>query len=575
MTQGIGSVRSEARRWIMPGECDRDVLCRLEQELDLPHIVARILWNRNIVDVGQARKFLDPSLEDLHDPFLMADMDRAVERLAEAIDRQEPIAIHGDYDVDGVVGVALMMRVLSRLGARVSFYVPNRLQEGYGISAQGVRLAQQRGAKLIVSVDSGISCCAEAQLARSLGVDMIVTDHHETGGPLPDVHAILDPKRAECPYPFKELAGVGIAFKLLQGLFARKGLDRDLLLEHLDLVALGTAADIVPVVDENRILVKHGIARMERTQNPGLAALITKGGLHAKPLGTGQLVFVLAPRINAVGRMGSAQRAVRMLTTDHAGQAANIAETLEAENRKRKQIDDQTLQEAVEMVETSINLDEDAAIVLAREGWHPGVIGIVASRMVERYYLPTVLISLDGSTGRGSARSIAGFDLHAALCACKDELAAFGGHKYAAGLTIQKENIPRFRERLKRVVDEQVPKEERVPRLKIDGEIEFSQINPELVHLLERLAPFGPQNMRPVLLSRGLEVVGTPAVVGSNHLKLKARQRGEVFDCIGFNMGELLYRASPNEPNLDLAYVLEENEWRGRRRIQLRIKDLR
>jgi len=286
-------------------------------------------------------------------------------------------------------------------------------------------------------------------------------------------------------------------------------------------------------------------------------------------------VFVLAPRINAVGRMGSARRAVRLLTTDNEAQANNIAEILEAENRKRKQIDDTTLSQALEMVERTVDAERDSAIVLASESWHPGVIGIVASRLVERFYLPAVLISLDGDVGRGSARSIPGFDLYAALCSCKDCLAAFGGHKYAAGLTIERANVERFREALQRVAEERIPKEDRQRSLKIDGEIGFADIDLGLVRFLDRLAPFGPQNMRPVLMSRGLEVVGTPTIVGNNHLKLKARQGNKVFDCIGFDKGDLLYRAAPSEPNLDLAYALEENEWCGRTRIQLRIKDLR
>ena len=575
MTPQNATGKAGFRRWILPDEPDRSVLHQLESELNIPEIVARILWNRNIRDFEEARGFLKPSLDELHDPFLMADMDKAVDRLEQAIDQRERTIIHGDYDVDGVVSTALMIRVLSRLGVPVSFYIPNRLREGYGVSEQGIRAAYEWGAKLMVSVDCGITACDEIKLSNSLGVDMIITDHHESTGPLPDALAILDPKREHCAYPFKQLAGVGIAFKLLQALFIKKGLDMGFLFKQLDMIALGSAADIVPLVDENRTLVKFGIERMHHTENLGLIALLDKVGLNGKSLGTGQLVFVLAPRINAVGRMGSAQKAVRMLTTDSEGQARNIAEILEAENRKRKEIDDQTFEEAVEMVGETVDLSQDSAIVLASEGWHPGVIGIVASRVVEKFYLPTVMITLEGDIGRGSARSITGFDLYRALCVCGDTLTAFGGHKYAAGLTIERKNVDRFREALQKVADEQIPKENRVPFLKIDGEIDLADIDHKLVGLLGYLAPFGPQNMRPVLVSKGLEVVGTPAIVGNNHLKFKARQSGKVFDCIGFSMGDLLYRAVPNEPNLDLAYVVEENDWGGRTRIQLRIKDLR
>ena len=562
------------QRWIFPEKTDRETLKKLEEELRVPAIVAQILINRHVDNFEKARRFLRPSLDDLCDPFLMADMDRAVERLVRAIDHGEHIVIHGDYDVDGVSGASFLVHVLRNLGAHISFYIPHRLNEGYGLSLWGIREAHEQGAKLIISVDCGITATEAIREANRLGMDVIVTDHHQPKAVLPEACAVLDPKRDDCPYPFKELAGAGVAFKLAQALFERKGWDQAQFHRHLDLIALGSAADIVPLVNENRVLVKYGLEQMTRTENLGLRALLENVGLSGKPLGTGQVVFILAPRINAVGRMGSALKAVRLLTTDNEGQARNIAQVLEADNRRRKQIDDQTLTEALKMAEETLS-EEDRAIVLAAEGWHQGVIGIVASRIVEHFYLPTVLISLSGPTGKGSARSIPGFDLYGALRACQDTLEAFGGHRYAAGLTIRRERIEDFRRSLQAIAKEKLTDDLRVPHMRVDGEISLSQINDRLVRLLRYFAPFGPQNMKPVMVSRGLEVIGTPAVVGTNHLKFRVRQEGKIFDCIGFGMGDMLYRATPGEANLDLAYVVEENEWMGRKKIQLRLKDLR
>ncbi|MFH1006366.1 MAG: single-stranded-DNA-specific exonuclease RecJ [Candidatus Latescibacterota bacterium] len=562
------------QRWIFPEKANREKLLKMEEELHMPAIVAQILLNRHVDSFEKARRFLRPSLDDLRDPFLMADMDRAVDRLSLAISRKEQVVIHGDYDVDGVSGASFLVLVLRELGVPVSFYIPHRITEGYGLSLPGIREIYEQGTQLIISVDCGITAIEPIGEAARLGMDVIVTDHHQPKSQLPEACAVLDPKRDDCPYPFKELAGAGVAFKLAQGLFDRLGWDPAPIYKHLDLVALGSAADIVPLVDENRVLVKFGLEQMAQTENLGLKALLENVGLLGKPLGTGQIVFQLAPRVNAVGRMGSAQKAVRLLTTDSEGQAKNIAQILESENRLRKQVDERTLAEALKMAEETLS-EDDRVIVLAAEGWHQGVIGIVASRIVERFYLPTVLISLDGSMGKGSARSIPGFNLYEALHACQDVLEAFGGHRYAAGLTIRRDRVEAFHEKLQSVAKARLTDDMRIPYFRVDGEIPLGHINERLVQLLGYLAPFGPQNMKPVLVSRGLEVVGTPTVVGTDHLKFRVRQEGHLFDCIGFGMAELLYRATPGETNLDMAYVIEENEWMGRKKIQLRVKDLR
>jgi single-stranded-DNA-specific exonuclease len=561
-------------RWAVAERPAPDLLEGIRQELKIPSVMAKILINRGIRDVEEARAFLYPSLDHLVDPFAMRDMGAAAERIWRAIDEGQPIGIHGDYDVDGVTGTALLVRSLRALGADVRFHIPNRLDEGYGISCSAIDEDHRQGVRLMVSVDCGITAVSEAAYARRLGIDLIVTDHHEPGE-LPQAEAVVNPKRADCDYPFKDLPGVAIAFKLADAVYRYREVDRGPVYRDLDLVALGCAADIVPLVGENRVLVTYGLEQMQHTENLGLQALLENVGLSDTHLGTGQLIFVLAPRINAVGRMGSAMAAVTLLITEDRDEAKQIAELLEHQNQKRRQIDEQTLQEALAMVERDVDPDRDRGVVLASDHWHPGVIGIVASRIAEKVHLPTVLIAVDGAQGKGSGRSIPGFDLYAALSRCQPHLAAFGGHKYAAGLTVDRDQIEPLREAFLKVAEETLRTEEMVPQLSIDDEISLNQIDSRLVALLKQFAPFGPQNMRPVMVSRGVEVVGAPEIVGRNHIKFKARHKGRVLDCIGFDLGHLVYRLTPGEDNLDMAYVIEENRWRGRKTIQLRVKDLR
>ena len=562
-------------RWIFPEDADLDLMRELAVSLNVPFIVARILLNRGVSTYEKSKTFLRPSLDDLHDPFSMKDMDRAVERVCQAIEQGQRIMVYGDYDVDGVTAVSMLILFLKKYGLEASFYIPDRLGEGYGLSEAGVHQAQQQGIDLIISVDCGIKALEEVALANHLGIGMIVTDHHEAGVKLPEAIAVLDPKRPDCKYPFKELAGVGVVYKLLQGVSSR--LDHDVAdtQEYLDLVALGSTADIVPLQGENRILVKHGLQQIAKSNNLGIRALVNLVGLSGRELGTGQVVFILAPRLNAGGRMGDARRGVEMLTTEDESEAVRLAQVLEEENRRRREIDDRTFEEALKMIDQEIDFDRSLTIVLASSHWHPGVIGIVASRIIEKYYRPTILISFDGSVGKGSARSIQGFDLYSALKECKDDLMGFGGHKYAAGLKIDKANLEHFRQHFDDVTQKMLLRDQLIPTLRIDGEVSLSEIDDKLYRLLNLFAPFGPQNMKPVLVCRGVEVVGTPRVVGHNHLKFKVRQQGRIFEAIGFGMGDLIYRIAPGEPNLDMAYVLERNEWDGSSKFQLRIRDLK
>jgi len=562
-------------KWVLQNDYNYEVINSLAEQLNVPKIITKILINRGIDDYKKAATFLKSDLFDLHDPFLLPDMEKAVERISRAIKNKENILIYGDYDVDGITAVSMMFLLFKALGSDVSFYIPNRMLEGYGISQKGINDAHQNGVSLIITVDCGITATEEIVYANSLGIDIIVSDHHEPGPSLPPAYAILDPKCKNSKYPFYELAGVGVAYKLAQALIRGLNLDEKLIHQFIDLVAIGSTADIVPLVDENRILVREGLRNINSTERHGLKALLETSGIRNKQIKTGQIVFNIAPRINAVGRMGNAERAVRLLTTTNSQQAKNIAAILESENRIRKNIDDLTFKEAQEMVDTHYNPSELSILVLDMDGWHPGVIGIVASRIVEKYYRPTIMITTEDGIGKGSARSIPGFDVFFALKQCKDLMIAFGGHKYAAGLTIEKDQIETLRKRINEIAQNTLTDDLLIPKLQIDCEIQLNEINNQLLQLLKLMAPFGPQNMRPVFLTKNLQVVGTPSIVGKNHLKFKVRQHNVIIDVIGFNLSDKLYRISPGEKNLDLVYVIEENEFQGRTTLQLRIKDLR
>lgn len=562
-------------KWIIANEYSNEEVTAFSESLHVSPVIAKILLRRGVCTLEGAQKFFRPTLQYLYDPFLMKDMSLAVERLRRAVLSDEKILIYGDYDVDGITAVSFLYLILKELGADVSYYIPDRQLEGYGLSNTGIQEALRRQTKLIVTVDCGITGHAEIDSARSQGIEVIVSDHHEPGQFMPNAVAVLDPKRLDCPYPFKELAGVGVTYKLAQGLLSRMGIDLSILENYMELVAIGTAADIVPLIDENRIFVKSGLERLNESENVGLKALMYAAGLHGKEIGTGQIVFIIAPRINAVGRMGDAERAVKLLTTVDESEARQIAGVLEQENRHRKDVDEGTFREALVMAEHLFDREQTRSLVLHQQGWHLGVIGIVASRVVERFYRPTILISTDAGLGKGSARSIEGFDLHEALKGCEDLLLGFGGHKYAAGLSIKEENIEPFKKRFEEIAFEKLKDDLLLPKLTIEAELQLDEIDAKFLKLLKMFAPFGPQNMRPVFVSNQVQIVGTPGIVGSNHLRFKIRQDGQVMDVIGFGMGELLYRLVPGSSDLDIAYVIEENEYMGRKTIQLRVKDLR
>ncbi|MFH2055095.1 MAG: single-stranded-DNA-specific exonuclease RecJ, partial [bacterium] len=422
-------------QWELAPEPDFRLVDQLSREVNLPPLITKIIVSRGLTDPAEINRFVNPSMDDLDDPFLIPGMVAAVDRAIQALHENETILIYGDYDVDGITAASLMFLVLNRLGANVHYYLPNRLVEGYGLSEEGILEAEKKRASLIISVDTGITAINEVEYAKDKFIDCVITDHHEPGETLPVAAALVNPKLSKGDQG-NELSGVGVAYKFAQGLYRKLGQDERELEEHLDLVALGTSADVVPLVKDNRILTHFGIEQLLRSSKPGLKSLVFRSNLMGKDISTSQIVFVLAPRINAVGRLGKAEKAIQLLTTKDSIVAGEIAKFLDDENERRKAIDENTLHEALAMIDEIVDLENDKAIVLSSEGWHQGVIGIVASRLVERYYLPTVLIAVDGNEGKGSGRSIPGFHLHEALKSCDDLLLRYGGHKYAAGLTI-------------------------------------------------------------------------------------------------------------------------------------------
>lgn len=564
--------------WQYAPETDGAVVRELQRKLDLPPFAVNLICNRGIQSADQIARFLNPNLDDLCDPFLMLNMDVATKRVMHALQNRERMMVYGDYDVDGITAVSLLYLVLNQLGGDVEYYIPNRLTAGYGIHEEGILDAHKKGVGLMISVDCGITAVPEVQFARGLGIDFIITDHHEAKEVIPDAVAILNPKQANDSYPGTELAGVGVAYKLAQALYDRIGQPKGGLEEHLDLVALGTAADIVPLVGENRIFAHFGMRQIGVTRKPGLQALSHIAGLMEadRDISPGQVIFGLAPRLNAAGRLGDSMRAVQLLTTRDEALARRIAKELDEENKRRKEFDETTLREAHEKVKTEVNLDQDRVIILSSEEWHQGVIGIVASRLVEAYHLPTIMISVDKGEGKGSARSIPNFHLTEALTMCSKHLTAFGGHKYAAGLSIKADAIDAFKERMREVARELLVPDDLVRKLHVDAVIDLQLVDNDFLDQLERLAPFGPQNSRPVFVSRGLNTSGHAQCVGprGNHLRMRVKQGSTIIDSIGFGFGDLA--AQLNQPNVafDLAYVPEYNFWQGKRKVQLRVRDV-
>ncbi len=554
---------------------DPQLVSRIQQEFNCSQIIASVMANRNILSKEEAQKFFSPSLESLHDPFLMQDMDKAADRLADCIKNRQNILVFGDYDVDGTTGASTLGLFINSAGGNSEVYVPDRETEGYGLSTQGVDKAEKIGAELIITSDCGITGHDSVDYANSRDIDVIITDHHMPSPELPNAYAVLNPKRDDCSYPFKGLCGGGVTLKLAEAAAKLLEIDPELVYSHLDLITLGTSADLVPILDENRAIVHHGLKSLKKTEKPGLHALLEVSNLLEKELTVGRLIFGVAPRINAAGRLGDANRAVALFSTDNPIEAAEIARDLDEENRNRQDIQQTIVDEALLKVNSECDLQNENAIVLWEEGWHQGVIGIVASRIKEEFHRPTVIIAMENGVGKGSARSIYNFDLYENFTNCAAHLDGFGGHPMAAGMTISKSNLPLFRETFINLANNALSESDLVGTLTIETEMKLSDINGRFMEFLDKLAPFGPGNMRPQFVSRKVEIAGKPRLVGNgDHLKFRAKQNSKTFDAIAFNMGKHYSDLLSGKP-FDLAFVVEENEWQGRKSIQLNIRDIK
>lgn len=577
------TMTNRENRWTLAPPPNPESVARLSKEINVPEPIARVLVLRGIDDYDKAKSYFRPTLELLHDPMLMDGMERASGRIIEALTKNQRILVFGDYDVDGTNGASMMYLFLKDLGADIQYYIPDRIKEGYGISRAGIDRAVESGVSLFLSVDCGITAVEQVEYANSRGLDVIICDHHEAGDTIPNAYAVLDPIKPGDAYPFKHLCGCGVGFKLLQAVAKRVGREASLL-SYLDFVTLASTADIVPLTGENRVLVKLGLQNINTNPRPGIKALIESAGFKVGQIHTGQIVFGLAPRINAVGRLGDAMRAVQLLTCQDTAEAQRLAKILEEENQNRRKIDGDTFEEAQMLVESECDdIEAEAALVLHQDHWHPGVIGIVASRMVEKYYKPAIMMATVDGVAKGSARSISGFNIYDALKRCEETILQFGGHKYAAGLTVELAKLDEFKEAFKNAVKELMSDELKVPEIKIDMEISLSEITPRLVRLLNEFAPFGPGNMRPVFLARNLELASPARIVGKNHLRFKVKQNNHVIDAIGFNLGHLVSRLPPGRKDIECVFSIEENDFaahnggNGKRETvpQLKIKDVR
>lgn len=564
------------KRWTLREAPDPNEVLALADSLNISNVLATLLIQRGITNFHEAKKYFRPSMEDLYDPLLMDGMEVAAKRVISAITSNEKICVYGDYDVDGTCASALMYMFLKELGARVEVYIPNRLTEGYGLSMESMDELYNRDIDLIITVDCGITAVDEIAHAKKLGMETIICDHHQPKEILPDAVAILDPLKPGDTYPFKYLSGTGVAFKLARAIADRIG-QKDIVAQYLDLVALAGAADIVALTDENRILVREGIRMINTKPRPGIAALMKVSKMTPGNLSAGQIIFSIAPRINAVGRLGDAQRAVELFTTTDFTEAERLANFLEQENLERRKIDEVTFSHALQMVDETMDIDHDLGIVLHHDDWHPGVIGIVASRLVEKYYRPAIMLTTIDGVAKGSARSIPGFNLYEALEVNKDLLIQFGGHEAAAGLALEIDKIPEFRKRFNEYLKDKITQDDIIPEIMVDSKISFSEITPKFLRILDQFAPFGPHNMKPVFMAEDVKIVGYPRIVGADHLITSFAQNGtdKVFDAIGFKLGYFLDRIDKNKNLVDIVFTIEKFVRDGRSYPQIRIKDMK
>jgi single-stranded-DNA-specific exonuclease len=548
----------------------------LQSSLRIHPLLCRLLVQRNVTNYEAARQFFRPTLEDLHDPWKMKDMDKAISRIELAFFQHEKILIYGDYDVDGTTAVATVYAFLQKLYSNIEFYIPHRYREGYGISMQGIEYARDNDFSLIIALDCGIKSIEHITTAKEWGIDFIICDHHLPDAILPPAVAILNPKQYDCPYPYKELSGCGIGYKLICAFAQKRGLPQSEANKFLDLVATSIAADIVPMTGENRILAFHGLIKVNEDPLPGIKALITLSALKEK-LTIANLVFVIAPRVNAAGRMDDARKAVNLFIENDVEKAAAIAAVLHADNFDRKEIDSTITQEAIVLLQNDVDIARRKSTVLYQAHWHKGVVGIVASRLIDKYYYrPTIILTQSNDKVAGSARSVMGFNVYEAIHQCKDLLENYGGHFYAAGMTMKTENVKAFQERFEEVVARTIHPDQLVPEIVIDTEIHFTEITTAFYNILRQFEPLGPDNLRPVFLAKNLVDNGYSKIVKDDHIKFSVKQGryGPTMSGIGFYMAEKFPLIAGKKP-FDMVFTLDENEWNGQTSLQLKVIDIR
>lgn len=567
------------KNWVIKAPGDEEDIASLSRELGIERPLAQLLAQRNIKTYKEAQEFFRPDLGNLHDPFLMKNMDVAVQRIQEAINAGEKVMIYGDYDVDGTTAVALVYSYFKDQFRDIDYYIPDRYDEGYGVSLKGIDHAAHQGFSLIIALDCGIKAVDKISYAREKGVEFIICDHHNPGDVIPDAAAVLDPKQEGCAYPYKELSGCGVGFKLIQAFAIKTNLDPRKVFDFLDLVVVSIASDIVPITGENRILAHFGLKKLNDEPSIGMKAIKEVAGISRKDITIEDIVFKIGPRINAAGRMESGRKSVDLLVCDKGTDAFLISKKINTFNLDRRNIDTEITRQAIEMIQGDLSLREKNSTVLYNPEWHKGVIGIVASRLLDHFYRPTVILTKSNGMITGSARSVTGFDLYQAIESCSDLLENFGGHKYAAGLTMKVQNFSRFRERFEKIVSETINPEQLIPVVEIDTELQLSHITEKFFRILKQFEPFGPENTSPVFLSENVVDNGYGRTVGANgeHLKLTLIQEEnpfKVFPAIGFHQGSYFNRISKGAP-FDICYQLMENEFRGKVNLQINLLDIK
>ncbi|MFW5757400.1 MAG: single-stranded-DNA-specific exonuclease RecJ [Bacteroidota bacterium] len=576
------------KRWVIKNPENADIEKKLSESLSIDGILARLLVQRGVKSFLEAKDFFRPSMDNLHDPFLIKDMDKAIERIEKAIVNNERIMVYGDYDVDGTTAVALTYSFLKDFHQNIDFYIPDRYKEGYGISLEGIDFAKKSEVKLIIALDCGIKAMNQMQYASDKGIDFIICDHHRPGDHLPEAYAVIDPKRPDCNYPYKELSGCGLGFKLAQAYYQKNRLPFKELEKFLDLVAVSIAADIVPITGENRVLAYYGLKRLNFNPRPGFESILfysniirkanpCEGTVFTREITINDAVFLIGPRINAAGRIESGNAAVELLLCEKMGETHLLSQNINNNNTERRTLDMDITRQALEMIDNDPELKNRKSTVLFNPEWHKGVIGIVASRLTESYYRPTVILTQSNGVITGSARSVKDFDVYDAIDACSEYLDHFGGHKYAAGLSLQPENLDKFQTAFEQVVANSITDKMLIPEIEIDAELKLSQINPKFFRIMKQFAPHGPGNMSPVFLTRGVIDRNSARIVGKNHLKVTVYhpdEPGVSFNGIAFQQAQH-YDAVHWGKFFDIVYQIEENEWNGTKNLQLNIKDIR